>query len=275
MGGLLLCGKKAKRPFYISQIEKNIYSIEELQYYLFNNIYLISKDFFSEELITFIGVELELSGLSQKIGNLMKKKGDFKDMVMVLLSAGSYYGNEELKVFEQTLNRLDSMSLAQRLKSKADGYFESGKYNTALKAYMEILSAKNDEPDEFTSAIWNNIGAIYARLFLFKEAYSCYKVASTLYPAQKVIDRLVVSALMCEEQSVIDDLQFQFKITDEELSEYENSLDYEIKHIKTSNKFGELSAKLSYDSRKEINLYYQEIGQMIDGWKNEYRELIC
>lgn len=275
MSGLLLCGKKAKRPLYISQVEKNIYSIEELQYYLFNNIYLISKDFFNDELTTFIGDELEMSSLSQKIRNLMLKKGDFKDMVMVLLSSGSYYGTEELQIFEQTLNKLDSMSLAQRLKSKADGYFQSGKYNTALKSYMEIISAKNDEPDEFTAAIWNNIGAIYARLFLFKEAYSCYKVASTLYPAQKIIDRLVVCALMCEEQAVIDDLQFQFKITDDELGEYENSLDYEMKHIKASNAFGELSVKLSYDSRKEINLYYQEIGQMIDKWKNEYRELIC
>ncbi len=275
MSGLLLCGKKAKRPLYIAQIEKNIYSIEELQYYLFNNIYLIGREFFNDELTSFINDELELISLSQKIRNLMLKNGDFKDMVMVLLSSGSYYNTEELQVFEQTLLKLDNMSLAQRLKSKADGYFESGKLNTALKAYMDVVNSKNDESDEFIASIWNNIGAIYARLFLFKEAYSCYKIAASLYPAQKIIDRLVVCAIMSEEQQIIDDLKFQFNMTDEELLEYDKSLDYEIKHIKTSNMFTELSSKLAYDSRKEINLYYQEIGQLIDKWKNEYRELVC
>ena len=80
---------------------------------------------------------------------------------------------------------------------------------------------------------------------------------------------------MCDDEQIINDLKFQFNITDDELAQYDNSLEYEIKHIKTSEEFIGLSSKLAYDSRKEINLYYQEIGQLIDKWKNEYRELVC
>ena len=42
MSGYILCQvKKAEKPFYIENISTNIYSIEELCYYLSNNLYLI------------------------------------------------------------------------------------------------------------------------------------------------------------------------------------------------------------------------------------------
>ena len=42
MGSLILCHKKrAKRPFEISRVHTRIYTIEELCYYICNNLYLI------------------------------------------------------------------------------------------------------------------------------------------------------------------------------------------------------------------------------------------
>ena len=42
MGSLILCHKKrAKRPFEISRVHMRIYTIEELCYYICNNLYLI------------------------------------------------------------------------------------------------------------------------------------------------------------------------------------------------------------------------------------------
>jgi len=118
------------------------------------------------------------------------------------------------------------------------------------------------------------MGAVYARLFLFREAYSCFKMASTLYPGQKIVDRLVVSAIMCEDEKIIEDLKTQFKISDDEISEYEISLDYEKKHIRTTDAFGKVAEKLAYNNRKELSTYYQEVSGIIDNWKNEYREMV-
>ena len=42
MGSLILChSKRAKRPYEISRVHMRIYTIEELCYYLCNNLYLI------------------------------------------------------------------------------------------------------------------------------------------------------------------------------------------------------------------------------------------
>ena len=44
MSGYILCQvKRAKNPYYISNISTNIYSIEELCYYLYHNIYLLDE----------------------------------------------------------------------------------------------------------------------------------------------------------------------------------------------------------------------------------------
>ena len=44
MSDYILCQvKRASLPFYVENISKNIYSIEELCYYFYKNIYLIDE----------------------------------------------------------------------------------------------------------------------------------------------------------------------------------------------------------------------------------------
>ena len=54
MNDITLCTMHTEKPYYIKEINKNIYSIEELSYYLFNYLYLIDDQFFSEGLIDYI-----------------------------------------------------------------------------------------------------------------------------------------------------------------------------------------------------------------------------
>ena len=48
MSDYILCQvKRASLPFYVENISKNIYSIEELCYYFYKNIYLIDESIMS------------------------------------------------------------------------------------------------------------------------------------------------------------------------------------------------------------------------------------
>ena len=52
MSGYILCQvKKAEKPFFIENISTNIYSIEELCYYLYNNLYLIDSSLINQKLV--------------------------------------------------------------------------------------------------------------------------------------------------------------------------------------------------------------------------------
>lgn len=47
MGKFILCsGKRAKEPYYVNVTDTVLYTIEELCYFLYQNIYLVADDFF-------------------------------------------------------------------------------------------------------------------------------------------------------------------------------------------------------------------------------------
>ena len=67
MSGCRLCQVRlAKNPYYIESISTNIYSIEELCFYLQNNIYLIDQTIVNEKLCKWVRDELGLERLSRR-----------------------------------------------------------------------------------------------------------------------------------------------------------------------------------------------------------------
>ena len=85
MGSLILCHKKrAKRPFEISRVHMRIYTIEELCYYICNNLYLIDYTIVNERLCRWIGDELELPELSSELRRLLRENGSMEEFVIYM-----------------------------------------------------------------------------------------------------------------------------------------------------------------------------------------------
>ena len=60
MGELILCNQTlAALPYYFENVSLNVYSLEEICYYLEKNLYLLDSDFMSEELCVWIEKELK------------------------------------------------------------------------------------------------------------------------------------------------------------------------------------------------------------------------
>ena len=68
MGSLILCHrKKAKQPYEISRVHMRIYTIEELCYYICNNLYLIDYTIINRQLCNWIDTELDMKELADKL----------------------------------------------------------------------------------------------------------------------------------------------------------------------------------------------------------------
>lgn len=79
MSGYILCQtKKAQRPYFIENISMNIYSIEELCYYLYHNLYLADHTVFNEELCNWLRDELELVHLAAKLKQNLERNVSVK-----------------------------------------------------------------------------------------------------------------------------------------------------------------------------------------------------
>ena len=91
MSGYILCQvKKAEKPFYIENISKNIYSIEELCYYLYNNLYLVDRSLISNKLCTWLDEELKLPKLAAKLRPFIGKEAGLEEILYPIFKEINY-----------------------------------------------------------------------------------------------------------------------------------------------------------------------------------------
>ena len=88
MGTLIYCKHPmAEIPYFIDEAGLNVYSLEELSYYMLNNVYLLGNDFMSVELCNWIGRELKLNKLAGELLDLIQNSAPLHIFVGKILSS--------------------------------------------------------------------------------------------------------------------------------------------------------------------------------------------
>lgn len=279
MSGLMLCGKKAERPLYVKEIDKNIYTMEELSYYIYNNIYMINHEFFDKDLIDFIENQLKMEKLAGNIKYHINKRSQYTQLIKVVLDGSFYYSDNEKKILDKELHILSKKTPSERIKSKADILMSNRRFENALKTYRNLLERKDKEMDsDFISGLWNNIGIIYARMFLYLDAKVCFELALDLEFKQEYIDNLVFLGIMIDESEETDielkKIKEKFNINDENIEEYYNTMEEEKKKIMGEEPVASLARRLENECINDLNSYYKSMDEFLKKWKEDYRQEI-
>ena len=180
MGLIKLCiHKTTKIPFYAETTGIHLYSMEELAYYLHENIYLIDERVVEERLYSWIEEELELPALAEKLRGGRSTGNHVYNQVMTILQASEYYSEEELNLFSEKITNISGLQAQEKMKYKADEMAQNENYWAAITEYERILSIRQSSklPVDFYAAVWNNLAGCYARLFLFEKAAGCFENA--------------------------------------------------------------------------------------------------
>ena len=107
MSGYRLCQTKmAERPYYIENISTNIYSLEELCYYLQNNLYLLDDTIINEELCDWIREELGLKQLYLRLYKVLDGGTSLADFLLPIFREIHYLTHDEFRVLNQKLIKL-------------------------------------------------------------------------------------------------------------------------------------------------------------------------
>lgn len=173
MGELLLCSHGiASMPYYIETIALNVYSLEEMCYYLKNNIDLADPSFMDDELIEWVRTQLKLPALA---GRLEKRKaqGSLYEFVAALVTGCDYCTGEELERMKEALADFENKSEAECAKIRADRLLSKRRYRACIFEYRKLLE-RPEASGEFAGNIYHNLGCAYAGLFLFEQAADCY-----------------------------------------------------------------------------------------------------
>lgn len=274
MSGLILCGKQAEEPLYIENAGINVYSIEELAYYLYNNVFMIEKDFFDGKLLDFLNKQLNMKGLAGKVKYLIDKNGTFPELMYLVIKSADYYSRDELDELDDMLRLIGTKSITERLKVRADIYVKSERLGQAIKIYKEILSMPREKgiTDSFYAKIYNNIGSIYAKRMEYKEASEYFRKAYEIYPTTEVIKNIVsLDFVWKNEKELINDT-VKYGVTDEMLEIIAADVNKVKDSILESDEYKTVCETLVYDGKCNLEDYYEGIQSIVDEWKEAYRE---
>lgn len=180
MGTVKICAHElAKTPYYVEATGMPLYSLEELAYYLYENIYLIDEGMMEDRLYSWLEKELELNTLAEKLRSATGSGIHVYNQVMTILQASDYYSAKELNALSEKIKTISGMQTQERMKHKADKLLRNESYWAAIAEYERILSIRQNSKlsVEFYADVWNNLACCYAGLFLFEKSASCFENA--------------------------------------------------------------------------------------------------
>lgn len=189
MSGYRLCQTKmAERPYYIENISTNIYSLEELCFYLQHNIYLLDETIINEELCDWIREELGLKQLYLRLYKVLDGSLGLADFLLPIFREINYLTHDEFKELNAKLSKLAHEPEVVRQKLKGDYLVENKKYINAIRVYKTAIARAHEDKlgKQFTGEIYHNMGCAHMRMFQYEEALECFRTAYESLPAENM-----------------------------------------------------------------------------------------
>lgn len=251
MGSLILChSKKAKQPYEIARIRRKVYTIEELCYYLCNNLYLIDYTIMNVQLCDWLHEELGFTELAEHLRESLLCHGSMEQFVLSILEASNIYTTIEITHIQNVLERLRNQNDTERKKFKADNLLESGEVEAAVLIYREMIHGERDESvdSKFYGKVYACLGGAYGRMFLYEEAADMYEAAFQIGEEEGLLRAYLYCCYRYMERETYQQL------------------------VKKSNVFELIDNLLQQELKNSIEMMPVSVPcEQLDIWKNEYR----
>ena len=236
MGELLICNEPiAALPYYIEGISWNVYSLEELCYYVEHNPYLLEKDFMTEELCTWIGKEVKNLKLAERLRDIMRMDGRLSEFVSALLVECGYCPRDTIRSIVQVVKEMEEKSDFECNKLRADRLMEKGKYLSSIYEYKSLLDSNEagEQSKELIGNIWHNLGTAYARMFLFQEAVHCFEKAYALQGNPESLKECMMALRCLRDEDAFASIVEKYQVSDEMVQSISNEMDMAVRGEET------------------------------------------
>ena len=275
MTRLILCsGKRAKTPYHFKMTGVTIYSIEELCYYLYENIYMVTEELFTLSLCEFMEKELGLAERAIKLRDMIRVHASLKDMVVCVLCSCDYYMEPEIKRILHIIDEIAGLSQLKRNKLLADQYLQYSNYAEAKRMYEAILNSPEAETleEKEIGNIYHNLGIVALHLTGFTEAIDLFQTAYQHNHNTESLHQYLFALRLGSSEEVYQ----------KELSRFTNgrAMDHMIREelasmeerILSTTDYKVIMAMETLRKDGKSALYYREVEQLLNRWKNKYRQ---
>lgn len=276
MGKIILCvGQYAKNPFCFTLTRVNVYSIEELCYYIYQNIYIITEDLFDKKLFDWIEKELVLVDIAEKLSELKKKKFHLKDLVITLLNSTNYYTEEEITILIGVIEKIENLTPLGKQEIKADNYLKYNSYKKAAKLYKNILEHPDAvalTSDEYGN-ILHNLAIAHVYTNSYQEAAIKLKEAYQRNGRKESLTQYLYVLYLGGYKELFYTEANEYELSDNEVQGVIQNIKDKVEQAKESSFYQQIKSLITMKESGRMEEYYDHVDEFIAQWKKEYRDM--
>lgn len=274
MGKFILCtGMPAKEPYYFTLTGTKVYSIEELGYYLYHNIYTVQLEDFCEKLFNWIQYDLNMEEFAEKCRSIREKSDDIKDIVVSILCATDYFTKLELEALIKTIDKINGLSAIEKQKIKADNFLKYEDYENAIIEYECIVASEESSafPAESFGNILHNLAVAHVQVKAFERAKEEFKRAYELnHNEETKKEFFFLLKLQKQEKEFLKEI-LNFNLAPEEVQEYLGELEGILQEAEQAAEYKKILNLPKLKDSGKVGEYYYAIDTMIFNWKQKYK----
>lgn len=269
MGRYLLCGVEASLPYEVEELDIRLYTIEELCYFIYHNLALISDDFISDRLVYFIRDELKMPETAEKIERFYVSPSDQDSTLLMLLSDVGYFTDVELTEFQNRLVERRRKNGPERVRMRADMLAKKKRYQGAIRIYKTLLSGARDGrlPLQFYAEVQEQMANCYGHLSQFDRAIECMEQVYDQTRQERVLKKIYDICVL----SGIDLPEYYFsRVPDQMLNKWQQDYwtrETIMKGSLNASETMQIFFKEPEEAREALNTYIQNK-------KEEYRGML-
>lgn len=275
MGELLLCDRPiAAMPFYLEGLSVNVYSLEELNYYILNNTFLLDSDFMSNELCEWIRDELKQPKLAEKLERIILYHGRLAEFVLEILDHTGYCTKSEKQKILENVKQLEEKSDFECSKMRADKLMENGEYLNGIYEYKKLLESKeaDGENEQIKAKIIHNLGTAYARLFLFDDAAKYYRQAYLISHDSESLKECLLACICMHDNNAFRITADEFGVSQEQINNITEFFSQEGRDEEITS-FDDKLDNMAAEKKADKDAYNKEMAAIILACKEQYRRM--
>lgn len=275
MGSLILCvGKKAEKAFVFPESQMELYTIEEVCYYIFHYIDTMEKEDFDERLVEWLRKQAELGETADKIERLICNKNSLKDIVVTLLCACDYYKEAEVRSLIHVIDQLEGMSFYDKCRQKCNRFLRNAKYKEAERFLYDILkteAAKKLSKEEYGNLL-HNLAVVHIHTASYSEAAKELKEAFERNHREETLRQYLMALQLSGQNELYEKERVRLEIPNELTDNVREALEQNMKEAEDSIEYEKLQKIAVMRSEGQMSNYYDAVVNTIEKWKQEYKE---
>ena len=277
MGKLIQCSSPlALTPYHFRLIDTNVYSMEEVCYYIWHNIYMIQEEVFDREFVMWIEKELHMEETSHKLACLIQDHKNLKDIVVTICCSCDYYDEEEINALIRLMDEIEQMPAYARKKHKGDTYLACHSYEKALEEYEKVF--ESDEilhaEKEAYGSIFHNMGVAYSNLAEFRKAAEYFLKAYEQNKKDASLSQGLFALRLSKDVEGYKKALVDFDVSPEKQLQWEKEYTQVISQSSQCREALKIEKLRNVMKSGNVAEYYDKVHKYVLDWKNEYRKQI-